>query len=596
MSPSARRPHPRSLALLALALSASMGCPKDPSAPPEPSAAPAPEPGDEVVRGPQLVFEGAEPSDRVANPTAPAQPSGETLPWPSAPLLDGVEVVRNRDSAVLLLPAVEGARDYRAFLLTDDMDLQTLDGDREKLLGATIHCAGYRQHNDADTGVRELVQAVEVTNLPQDALIVIEALDRVCPFTGVMGSASATVTPNNAGIPPEESHPFSVYTEAEIVQTYGSLILNGHGHAEQIGLPAPPDPPVVLARTALRTRFDPQTPPPVTTFFDDFADPQPLQFISEAPGRNVSQQGKIFQNDKWSVYSYGSSLVDIFFDRGQLHTILADWNQDIFGHNIMYPRQPVQIDDELYLHATFEVHGNATGRRYWWFFVCGADEPGQTFTDDGLLADDIIRTSFFYQPDGRNPSFSLWNCFQMFPRDGFPYDLAPSGTRPQSDLFVMVNEAGAPVRDNVTNLNPDQYGISWIPRGWFRTQDADGNLTGPIMDDQLLIAPRARYDVYLRRDRVMLYVNGDLRLCNDFPDNALTMAEGALGFGQVLYHSAAERLEFFKESNLRSGQWYYRTNTPFLDARTWDNMGYDELVAAPADFDPSVCAVHHEEG
>jgi len=212
--------------------------------------------------------------------------------------------------------------------------------------------------------------------------------------------------------------------------------------------------------------------------------------------------------------------------------------------------------------------------------------------DDGTLLGDIIQTPFFYQPDGLNPTLSRWNCLQVFPRDGEPFGLEPSDRRTQSDIRVMVNLANEPERDNVVNVSPDQYGLPSVSPSWFRTQDAAGNLTGPILDDQLLIAPRARFDMYIRRDRVILYVNGDLRLCNDFPTVPLTLAEGALGFGQVLYHSTAERLEFDFEFNDRRGQYYYRTNRPYLDVRTWDNLGYEEAVGAPASFNESVCYVY----
>jgi hypothetical protein len=90
----------------------------------------------------------------------------------------------------------------------------------------------------------------------------------------------------------------------------------------------------------------------------------------------------------------------------------------------------------------------------------------------------------------------------------------------------------------------------------------------------------------------VMYVNGQQRLCNDFPSVKLSMAEAAVGFGQVLYHSAGERIEFFSESNLRTGQRYYLQNTPFIDARSWDNLGLQENVATPAVFDASVCHVY----
>ena len=157
----------------------------------------------------------------------------------------------------------------------------------------------------------------------------------------------------------------------------------------------------------------------------------------------------------------------------------------------------------------------------------------------------------------------------------------------------MVNVANSAPRESVRNVSPDQYGFSGIPAGWFRQIDSSGNpTTEGILDDEQLISPRTRYDIYLRRNRAIMYVNGEQRLCNDFGGVPLTMAEAAVGFGQVLYHSAAERLEFGQSFNDRTGQRYYLENTPFVDTRSWDNVGYDERVAAPADFDASYCYAH----
>jgi hypothetical protein len=121
-----------------------------------------------------------------------------------------------------------------------------------------------------------------------------------------------------------------------------------------------------------------------------------------------------------------------------------------------------------------------------------------------------------------------------------------------------------------------------------------GNLTAPMLDDQELIAPRTTYDLFLRRDRAVMYVNGQQRICNDFGPVALTMAEGALGFGQVLYHTAIERMEILSPDNWdRSGQRYIVEDTPYIDHRTWDNVAYGEHVALPSGgvstFDESMC-------
>jgi hypothetical protein len=529
----------------------------------------------------------------VSSPTAPANEAGAALSWATAPALDPVSVVLDRDSAILELPVVAGAKDYRAYRLSPGV---SMDGTR--VIGGEVHCAGYRQKNALADPSLELLRRLEVTGLSGDSIVVVEAVDQPCPFPGALGKEHKDLTCTSDEVPVEDRVPFSIYTEAEIRAKYGSLIRNGHGPGATLAAQADPAlaAPNVLARTAIK--ISPVTaPPPVATFFDDFSVDDPATFVTTSDDPR-SQQGKIYQNTRWSFYTYGADDSQFFSERGQLHTVLADWHQNIFSTNIAYPRQAVQLPalgSDKYLHVTFTVHSNATSRRYWWLFLCGAGAAGQTIGADGLLKGKIVQTSFFYQPDGRNPSVDGWNCLQVFPRDGAPFDLGPSDTRPQSDVRVMVNTPGgdASSRDSVVNLSPPQYHNDDIqPPGWFREQDATGNLLAPMLDDKTLLAPRTKVSLYIQRDRVVMFVDGAQKLCNDFHTNALTMAEAALGFGQVLYHTTAERVEFSRDYWMRTGQRYYLQNTPYVDERTWDNMGYEENAAAPAGLDASKCYAH----
>jgi hypothetical protein len=203
-----------------------------------------------------------------------------------------------------------------------------------------------------------------------------------------------------------------------------------------------------------------------------------------------------------------------------------------------------------------------------------------------------VQTPFFYQEDGLNPSLAGWNCLQVFPLDGTPFELPPTNKRPEADLRIIVNAGGAPNRDSVRQVSPDQYGNDNIAaKSWYRQQRGNGALGKPVMDDQLLVAPRTRMDLYIRRDRVVAYFNGEQRVCNDFPNQRLTMAEGAVAFSQVLYHSAAEHLELREDFFDRTGQLYYLYDTPFVDSRTWDNLGVEEEVGSPPAFDAGACYV-----
>jgi hypothetical protein len=70
------------------------------------------------------------------------------------------------------------------------------------------------------------------------------------------------------------------------------------------------------------------------------------------------------------------------------------------------------------------------------------------------------------------------------------------------------------------------------------------------------------------------------------------MAEGAIGFWHILYHTSAEFMELRDGSlgaNPHTGQHHIMHNVPFADQRTYDNMGFRENVALPDDFDEARC-------
>jgi hypothetical protein len=321
----------------------------------------------------------------------------------------------------------------------------------------------------------------------------------------------------------------------------------------------------------------------------------------------------------------------------------------------LIPRKAAHINASNYLHVTYEVNSFATSRRYWVITLCGSSTPGQTFDSTGAVREQIVHTTFFYQNTGMNPSTAGWNCLQVFNREGNSFALSQwenmhnlNGTRPpvptnkgsfdvadyihntiesiqdpsktaaytvhpESDVVVMINKpipaanlpevAGANeqvVKSSVTspvNVSPLQLDNPADEVAWFFRVDANGNPVAPILDDQQLVSPRTKYDLYIRNNRLIMYVNGRPALCNDFttPTTTLNIADAAVGFHQVLYHSLAESVERFTSPD-RGAAYHYRFNTPWLDQRAWDNAGFEENVAAPADFNPATCFVHQSRG
>lgn len=527
----------------------------------------------------------------VDSPNTPKAEDGSTLPWPTAATMGEVTYVPNRDSVILVLPEVANARDYRVFRVPAGVTITTMAGG-EQVNGTVIHCAGYRQHNDKFTGTRELMRAVEVSDVQGPTTLVVEALDTACPYPGPRGPVHQDVdVTKDLGA---DAFDFSIWTDDEVRTRFGSLILNGHGPSTSIGAPGPTTPPKVLARTAVKVVPASKATPRTADFFEEFDGTSgAISYVGTSDDDSRAYKpGRHFSNSKWDWFIYNDhhDKAQLSEERGLLHVVLPDWAQDVFATVVMVPRKKVVLSDSAYLHLTFEVASDSTSRRYWWVGLCGPEAgAGSAFDADNHFAGHLVQESFFYEPDGVQTSLEGWNCLQFFPRDGTPFELGTPSVRSQSDLRVMVNKANAPPRTSVVNVSPAQYPDYAAAPSWFRVQDANGTPGAGILDDQLLISPRTRFDAWVKRDRLILYVNGKQRLCNDFPNAKLTQAETAVSVGQVLYHTSAEHLDFSRSFDDRTAQRYYLENTAYVDERDWDNVGFESNVGAPSDFDAAPC-------
>jgi len=641
-------------------------------------------------------------------------------------------VIQNRDSVIVQLPGVANARDFR--VLVQPTSVAAGSNGTEIVTGGTQFCAGVQQHQARTRYAADNVTqfpyyfylntglvnpnsfvlpqffapppsaysffnldtpphlAVEITGVTAAMTVTVEAIDRLCPFPGIIARQHQDILLSHSGDTDHPGNPwvdassivtFPVVTEAEVIAKYGSLIRNGQGWAggpnvqatppanPPFAQPAPANPPVVLARAAITIAPLASPPTPPANFFDDFSNSndtfQTLPVPKWTYPRYSGAGQLVLQNSKWTVYGNGFTCcgptapndgrgyADAYVENGVLNTTLGDWGQDVLSEITMVPRQAAHLNGTTYLHVTYEVPSFATGRRYWAFSLCGSSTPGQTLDSTGALKEQIVHSTFFYQNTGMSPSTAGWNCLQIFNRQGNSnassqwesmhnldgsrppvppnnglYDLAdyiynsipsianPSKiatytTHPESDVVVLINkpipaaylpEVGgtneqvvqSPVTSPV-NVSPLQLDNPAGEVAWFYSVDKNGNPVAPILDDQQLVSPRTKYDLYIRNNRIIMYVNGQARLCNDFttPTTTLNIADAAVGFHQVMYHSSGEFVERFFDPD-RGAAYYYRYNSPWIDQRTWDNMGFEENTSAPSDFNPSTCFAHKSLG
>jgi len=104
------------------------------------------------------------------------------------------------------------------------------------------------------------------------------------------------------------------------------------------------------------------------------------------------------------------------------------------------------------------------------------------------------------------------------------------------------------------------------------------------------------YDVFVRPDRLVFYINGRQSFCADLSAHPLTMTYGMPIYGNVLYHSTADILTNYvglegAANSAVGGSFQYVMNTPWTTTGVWDAIGQSEMIDIPPQFafDPGAC-------
>jgi hypothetical protein len=572
------------------------------------------------------------------------------------PSISDIAILNRGDAAIIYVPAVKDAADYRAYIVDSTV---SFSGSQPR--NAVIACAGYRQRfarnvNHVIPGAaanplaRELIQALEVPGLVNNGsyTIIVEALSTPCPFPGVMAHTNANIPLTGSG---PSSFPYRSFNEVKTL--YGNEILNGQGSAlndytvskengalpaEQLGRPVAPDDarapadPQVIARSAIvitRPAADESENAPIfdvgpNSVFEDFASDGIMTSLKQetrSQGAGLAVSGKFNdwyfwtmrvqpafdQNNNWEG-STNPKAVQVWQRHGRLYTTFADMAQDVMGgvYFASTKSMPQQLDTSQYVHSMFRIDSGASNRRYWHWLMCGAN-TAEELVDPATHIPRIlpIGTGFFQDPTGYNPSsnhdgepltqYHEKECLGLAQIGGAwifgtPQDAQPGWfDAPHSNLHAMIHPAGT--RQGVINLKP-----SGIPDGDTNAQggmgwrlNANKHPTSPMFEPFDQQAPLTHYDIFVRPDRVIFYVNGRQAWCGDLSERPLTMKYGLIAYGNVLYHSGAENSEAYVGGT--GGAFHYIMNTPWADTRIWDLVAHSQKIDIPTQFafNPATC-------
>jgi len=506
-------------------------------------------------------------------------------------------------------------------------------------------------NQDVATKHRELLQAIEVPGLVADGnyKIIVEALASPCPFPGMMGHTSAELSLGSSGT--FQIRGFKDVMTAygnEILNGQGSTLndfkvskSDGTTPNEPIGKPVPPKDanvpadPVVIARSALtvvRPALDEAANGPVfdvgsNAVFDDFSTDAVMTTFkksSRGEGAGLTSDGQFGDWFFWmmgvqpALPAAGSTEsgdnpkgVQVWQRHGRLYTTFGDWGQDILGSVYFASTKsaPQELDATKYTHSIFRVNSGATGRRYWHWIMCGGatrDELVDPVTHIPRIRP-VGSPHFNQRPDALNPSgpmtgaesadpkFPVKECLNIL-QDGDPRQRTKPGTaantwfdEPHTELMAFINPPNTV--NGFINLKPAGVndGDDNVDGGMAWRMNAQRQPTQPMFEPFDQEAPLTHYDVFVRPDRVIFYINGRQAWCGDLSDAPLKMKYGLIAYGNVLYHSGAEVGESYLGG--RGGTTHYLMNTPWADTRAWDVVGHSEKIDIPTQFkfDPATC-------
>jgi hypothetical protein len=321
------------------------------------------------------------------------------------------------------------------------------------------------------------IAALHWSGLTEETTLVVEAIDTLCPFQGILSPM-----PRPAQKLGEIAYPALLTADAmRATSPAGELYVGGQGDATAT--------PHAVARACIKVA------PAAPAAADWRYDGQVEQYTAEVSSgfQSWSLSSPTFDVNLYDAETNEWGIGSAF---GELRTTLADWAADTGGKLRIAPKKAADLVDDTFVHATMEVDTVSSDRRYPQMLISDQSTPIQ----DNLAKGGTI----VVQTRGGNTS--------------------PTRAEIQfCDHRVWEVNAQCPSWDLYT-LNDGKDFLSPYP---------EMNGLGGV--DQTV-----HFDVYASTKRVYLYTNGVQYGCVDLPDGKLAAGKATVTFGDVLYHSGVD--------------------------------------------------------
>ena len=348
--------------------------------------------------------------------------------------------------------------------------------------------------------------------------LVIEALDKACPFQGLLAPTD-TVEIGYA-------QPFKAPATVASTSTAGQIFVNGQGPAANV--------PVPVARSFVSVE---PAPAPSMDFYADFVNSgtgQVYEVIDSDSGAwTVHSASELFDLDFIAVEEESLTVGELF---GQFWVGYADNAADTNGKFRLAAKQLATLASDSYLHVTAEMMLPSTLRRYPQILVSTLTPPVQRKMPEG--------TTVIVQPFGATTYMQLQLCKNRV------WDV--NNQCPMAKL----------TRDLGTGAYSDQS--PWPPQ--------------PVVTESAAFDRLVKIDAYYSTSKVYVFFDDQPYGCGVLPASSWAAGEVSVSIGDVLYHSGVDEEVICSGC---AHQFLNRSSLPQM-VRKFDSFGFKSGVAQPA--------------
>jgi hypothetical protein len=401
------------------------------------------------------------------------------------------------------------------------------------------------------------------SGITERTTLVVEALDRGCPFQGHLSPVSLPDMITSDGANPAFHPPYVTIDEVRAYSPDTEVFVNGqHGPAwrwsgvGENGTVERTEPSA--ADLAANRGVDLPRPRAIARSFVDVApEPRPgMDFLATfSPGDSAERfdaldcgapSGNCYGTFRHRSPTFDRTFLNAEFDAegdpliaygpvmGELWVGYANTATQANGEFRLTAREKARIAASDYLHVTMEVDAYSTSRRFPQIVVSDQDPPLLYNLQNGRAL--VVQTIAGAGSGGPWPlRYELQVCELREWRGDFQC--------PAYDFSVLQDGAG-----NVTHLAPNAE-----------------------VGESASVDHRVRFDVFVSSARAYLFLEGKPYGCADLPTSSVPTGEVSVTWGDILYHSSVDGTFAFHRDHMQIDQ-----------RRIYDNLGFSSGVAAPA--------------